>query len=58
MVQDPSFVDIYIKSFWRDAYVQFLLDRQERHGLPRFDEYLNKTGLPLMEQLRVRLRRD
>jgi len=53
MVQDPSFVDIYIKSFWRDAYVQFLLDRQERHGLPRFDEYLNKTGLPLMEQLRV-----
>jgi hypothetical protein len=54
MVQDPSYVDIYIKSFWRDAYVQFLLDRQERHGLPRFDDYLNKTGLPLMEQLRVK----
>jgi len=50
---EPRFVDIYIKSFWRDAYVQFLLDRLERQGLPRFSEYLNKTGLPLMEQLRL-----
>jgi hypothetical protein len=53
MVQDPSFVDIYIKSFWRDTYAQFLLERQERQGLPRFSEYLNQTALPLMEQLRV-----
>lgn len=53
MVQDPSFVDIYIKSFWRDAYVQFLLIRLEQQGLPRFSEYLNKTGLSLMEQLRL-----
>jgi len=53
MVQDRIFVDIYIKSFWRDAYVQFLLDRQERQGLPRFSEYLNQTALPLMEQLRL-----
>jgi hypothetical protein len=53
MVQDPSFVDVYIKSFWRDAYVQFLLERQERQGLPRFTEYLNQTGLPLMEGLRL-----
>jgi len=53
MVQDPIFVDIYLKSFWRDAYVQFLLDREERKGLPRFSEYLNQTGLPLMELVRV-----
>jgi hypothetical protein len=53
MVQHSSFVDIYIKSFWRDAYAQFLLDRQERQGLPRFSEYLNQTALPLMEQLRL-----
>ena len=53
MIQHPSFVDIYIKSFWRDAYVQFLLDRQERQGLPRFGEYLNQTAIPLMEQLRL-----
>jgi hypothetical protein len=53
MVQDPMFVDIYLKSFWRDAYVQFLLDRQERQGLPRFSEYLNQTGLPLIELVRV-----
>lgn len=53
MVQAPSFVDIYLKSFWRDAYVHFLLDRQERQGLPRFSEYLNKTGFPIIEILRV-----
>jgi hypothetical protein len=54
MVQHPSYVDIYIKSFWRDAYVEFLLERQERQGLPRFSEYLNKTALPLMEELRIK----
>jgi len=52
MVQNPSFVDIYIKSFWRDAYVQYLLDRHERQGLPRFSEHLNQI-LALMEQLRL-----
>jgi hypothetical protein len=52
LVQGPSFVDIYVKSFWRDAYVIYLLDREERQGLPRFSEYLNQTALPLMEQLR------
>ena len=53
MVEDPGFVDIYLKSFWRDAYVQFLLDRHERQGLPRFSKYLNQTGLPLIELVRV-----
>ncbi len=53
MVENPSFVDIYIKSFWRDAYVQFLLDRQERLGLPRFSEWLSQTAMPLMEQIRL-----
>jgi hypothetical protein len=46
MVQDHSFVDIYVKSHWRDAYVRFLLDREERKSLPRFAEYLNLRGLP------------
>jgi hypothetical protein len=53
MVEDAKFVDIYVKSFWRDAYAQFLLDRLERQALPRFSEYLNKTGSPLMEVLRL-----
>jgi len=53
MVQDPSYVDIYLKSFWRDAYVQFLLQRLEQQGLPRFSQYLNQTGLPLIELIRV-----
>jgi len=53
MVEEPGFIDIYLKSFWRDAYTQFLLDRLERQGLPRFSEYLNETALPFMEQVRV-----
>jgi hypothetical protein len=53
MVQHPSFVDIYLKSWWRDVYAQFLLDCQERRGLPRFGDYLNRTGMPMMEQLRT-----
>ena len=52
MVQDPSFVDIYVKSFWRCACVRFFLDREERKDLPRFAEYLNQRGLPLIEELR------
>jgi|ERR1700675_2048213 len=52
MVQDPSFVDIYVKSHWRDAYVRFLLDREERKSLARFAEYLNQRGLPFIEDLR------
>jgi hypothetical protein len=53
LVQDASFVDIYVKGFWRDAYAQYLLDREERQGLPRFSEYLNQSAGPLMEQLRL-----
>lgn len=52
MVQDAAFVDIYVKSFWRDAYVRFLLEREERKNLPRFTEYVNQRGLPLIEELR------
>jgi hypothetical protein len=52
MVEDPSFVDIYVKSYWRDAYVRFLLEREERKSLARFNEYLNERGLPLIEELR------
>ena len=53
MVQDLSYVDIYIKSFWRDAYVLFLLQREEHQRLPRFSQYLNHTALPLMELVRT-----
>jgi hypothetical protein len=49
MAQDPSFVDIYVKSFWRDNYVRFLLVREERKGLRRFDEYLNQSGPGVLE---------
>ncbi|HEY1800953.1 MAG TPA: hypothetical protein VGG46_08470 [Terriglobales bacterium] len=52
MVQDPAFIDIYVKRFWRDAYVRFLLEREERKGLARFDEYINQRALPLIEDLR------
>jgi hypothetical protein len=49
MVQDPSFVDIYVKSFWRDNYVRFLLVRAECKGLSRFDAYLNHSGPGVLE---------
>jgi hypothetical protein len=52
MVQDPSFADVYVKSFWRDTYVRFLLEREERKGLPRFDDYVNRQGVLLLEHLR------
>jgi len=52
MVQDPSFVDIYVKSFWRDNYVRFLLVREECKGLTRFDEYLSLSGPRTLEMLR------
>jgi hypothetical protein len=52
MVQDPRFVDIYVKSFWRDNYVRFLLVREECKSLRRFDEYLNQSGPGMLEILR------
>jgi len=51
MMQDSSFVDHYVKSFWRDNYVRFLLVRAECKGLSRFDEYLNQTGPRALEAL-------
>lgn len=52
MVQDPSFVDSYVKSFWRDNYVRFLLVREECKGLRRFDEYLSQLGPGSLEMVR------
>jgi hypothetical protein len=49
--QDPSFVDCYVKGFWKDNYVRFLLQREECKGLKRFDDYLNKIALPILAQL-------
>lgn len=53
MVQDSSFVDIYVKSFRRDNYVRFLLEREERKGLKRFDQYLDQGAMRLLEQLQL-----
>ncbi len=52
MVQEPRFVDSYVKSFWRDNYVRFLLEREERKHLRRFDRHLNQNGERLLENLR------
>jgi hypothetical protein len=52
MVQDPSFIDIYVKSFWRDNYVRFLLVSAECKDLRRFDEYLNQSGPVALEMSR------
>jgi hypothetical protein len=49
--QDPSFADDYVKSFWKDNYVRFLLVREECKNLQRFDSYLNHDGQLLLTQL-------
>jgi hypothetical protein len=44
MLQDPEYVNCYLREGWSKQYEQFLLVREEYKGLPRFDEYLR--GLP------------
>jgi hypothetical protein len=53
IVQDASFLDLYIKNHWKDIYVLFLLARIEQRNLPRFNEYLNETGPRWFEPFRV-----
>jgi hypothetical protein len=49
--QAPSFADDYVKNFWKDNYVRFLLVREEHKDLPRFDNYVNREGQTVLAQL-------
>ncbi|HYL93773.1 MAG TPA: hypothetical protein VEW69_11535 [Alphaproteobacteria bacterium] len=54
MLQDAANVRLFLKYGWKKKYVRFLLDREERRNLPRFDEYFSKTAAPFIEELRKR----
>jgi hypothetical protein len=49
--QAPNFADDYVKNFWKDNYVRFLLVREEHKNLPRFDSYINRDGQMVLAQL-------
>jgi hypothetical protein len=53
MVEDPSYVDVYIKNGWKDKYVRFLLQREECKDLKRFDDYLQRQAMPMLEKIRL-----
>jgi hypothetical protein len=41
MLEDPSYIDIYLKDGWKKRYITILLETEEHKALPRFDEFLN-----------------
>ncbi len=51
MTQLPGLVDDYVKGFWKDNYVRFLLQREECKNLTRFDDYLRQGGQAVLAQL-------
>lgn len=51
IVQGASFADDYVKGFWKDNYVRFLLHREEHKNLQRFDAYINRDGHAVLAQL-------
>ena len=51
ITQDPTAAADYVKNFWKDNYVRFLLARQECKNLPRFQAYINNQGCAVLSQL-------
>jgi hypothetical protein len=46
IVEDPTYLSVYLKDSWKKLYKRFLLQREECRHLPRFTEYLNVRALP------------
>jgi DNA invertase Pin-like site-specific DNA recombinase len=51
MLQDAQNVRLFLKNGWKQKYVRFLLQREERGHLPRFQQYFSQTALPFLETL-------
>lgn len=51
ITQDPTAVADYVKNFWKDNYVRFLLVREECRNLTRFATYVNTEGYAVLAQL-------
>jgi hypothetical protein len=52
LLECPANVVLFLKNGWKKKYVRFLLEREERKTLPRFQEYLDGTAPKLLENLR------
>jgi hypothetical protein len=44
MIEDPSWVDCYLRDGWKKQYTRFLLQREETRGIARFDSYNESSG--------------
>jgi hypothetical protein len=44
MLEDPVWVDRYLRDGWKKQYTKFLLQREETRRLPRFDAYNYGSG--------------
>jgi hypothetical protein len=52
MLEDPQYINTYLKDSWRKTYVRYLLEKEECKNLPRFSDFLNKSALPLLKALK------
>lgn len=48
MFESPQYVDCFRRYYWRTAYVQYLLMREEVLSLPRFEELASETPVDLI----------
>ena len=48
MLENPKYVDLYMRDGWGKRYVQFLLKREETTSLPRFREFNTTTPQKLV----------
>jgi hypothetical protein len=51
MLQDAENVRLFLKNGWKRRYIRFLLEREERRRLPRFQGYLSNDALPGLDKL-------
>ena len=51
MLEEPRYVDDYLRDGWKKRYVAFLLQREETQDLPRFAEFSNFNAPQSLEQL-------
>ncbi len=49
MLENPSFIDGYVKDGWKKQYIAMLLQKEETKELPRFDEFSKVLGPKLLE---------
>ncbi len=51
LLQSGENVRLFLKNNWKKKYVRFLLEREERKNLRRFNEFYARSGLSLINML-------